>query len=172
MQNSSIIIRYANPSDAGAIADTAIEVWMDTYQTDTEALKKYVRTTFTAENFLKIIKTRQEILLAAEDAGKMIGFALLSTMEKPGDLKLPDPVEISKFYILKKYHGTGTASLMMDFCITEARHKGYKTLWLSVYEENHRAIRYYEKTGFRQAGEYPFEIDGEIYMNKLMLLSI
>jgi ribosomal protein S18 acetylase RimI-like enzyme len=40
----------------------------------------------------------------------------------------------------------------MDRILEECRKRGADLLWLTVWMQNHRAITFYEKTGFRLCG--------------------
>ena len=44
------------------------------------------------------------------------------------------------------------AALSMDRILEECRKRGADLLWLTVWMQNHRAIAFYEKTGFRVCG--------------------
>jgi ribosomal protein S18 acetylase RimI-like enzyme len=46
----------------------------------------------------------------------------------------------------------------MDDCLAWARGKGAKTLYLSVWENNHRAQRFYQRYGFKHLGEHKFMV--------------
>jgi ribosomal protein S18 acetylase RimI-like enzyme len=44
----------------------------------------------------------------------------------------------------------------MQNAVEEARRRGYDGLWLGVWENNARAMRFYEKKGFVKRGEHFF----------------
>ena len=50
----------------------------------------------------------------------------------------------------------------MRACIEEARTMGHKTIWLDVWEKNKRAIRFYEKWGFRLVGNAQYVIGRDV----------
>ena len=62
--------------------------------------------------------------------------------------------EIVSIYLLPEYIGRGYGSLLFRRCIEELRSLGFKDLLLWVLEDNARARRFYEREGFRPAGEY------------------
>jgi ribosomal protein S18 acetylase RimI-like enzyme len=49
----------------------------------------------------------------------------------------------------------------MAASLDAARELGGRTLWLSVWERNPRAIAFYEKTGFRNAGTKDFWVGSD-----------
>lgn len=71
--------------------------------------------------------------------------------------------EIGPFFVTATYHGLGAADVLMQGVIGEARASGLAQLELFVDTENHRAISFYEKHGFRrEATHYDgVRIDGQ-----------
>ncbi|MEQ9300666.1 MAG: GNAT family N-acetyltransferase [Cyclobacteriaceae bacterium] len=67
------------------------------------------------------------------------------------------------------YQGHGFGSKMFDYILMDLKTKGFRRiiLWGGVQCNNHRAVRYYEKLGFRSVGQ--FEYNG---LNLDMLLDI
>ena len=46
----------------------------------------------------------------------------------------------------------------MDWALQQARERGAEQIWLSVFSENHRAKRFYERYGFADQGPYAFMV--------------
>ena len=59
----------------------------------------------------------------------------------------------------------------MDWTFDEARRRGATRLYLTVYIDNHRARRFYDRYGFEAVGRYDFMVgshaDEDIIMRKL-----
>lgn len=65
---------------------------------------------------------------------------------------------ISSFFIKEKYRNKGYGFLMMQELIMKCNRDGFKGLTLCVFEENHPAIRLYEKSGFVKRGAPLYQI--------------
>ena len=63
--------------------------------------------------------------------------------------------EVGPFYVVPEAQGTGAADLLMEALVTHARELGVTQLELSVAADNPRAVRFYERHGFRQEGRLP-----------------
>lgn len=96
---------------------------------------------------------------------------------KLGPLKLPVATHrpamlIDQFYVLKEHHGSGIAPALMDWALNEGRRRGADELYLTVFVENHRARRFYERYGFEAVGRYAFMVgnhaDDDIIMKKVL----
>ena len=83
-----------------------------------------------------------------------------------------DSIELRQFYILKPWQGAGLAPAMMDWVLAEARRRGAAEIYLSVFADNHRARRFYEKQGFEPVGRYDFMVgthaDEDIVMRRAL----
>ena len=54
----------------------------------------------------------------------------------------------------------------------EARRRGCKHIQLSVYVDNHRARRFYEKRGFVEVGRYEFKVGNHIDDDRVMRVDL
>lgn len=83
--------------------------------------------------------------------GMMIGTA---SFGKSRWEKYSDYGEIISIYLLPDFIGKGYGSLLICKCVEELKQRGYHKVLLWVLEENHRARKFYEKTGFIDSGVF------------------
>ena len=88
----------------------------------------------------------RENILVALDGGKVVGFAGYGNAT---DEELPDAGELFALYVLPEYYGTGLGRRLTDAALALI---GQPKVALWVLKDNHRAIRFYEKYGFRADG--------------------
>lgn len=107
----------------------------------------------------------------AEVDGEAAGFV------KIGPLKLPvqpngPAMLLDQLYVLERHHGSGIARGLMDWVVAEASRRGARALYLTVYIDNHRARRFYDRYGFEAVGRYDFMVgeqaDEDIIMRKAL----
>jgi ribosomal protein S18 acetylase RimI-like enzyme len=72
--------------------------------------------------------------------------------------------------VLSPWHGTGVAQEMMAWALDHARSHGAREVILSVYVDNHRAHRFYERYGFRDIGRIAFRVGTTVDDDNLMRL--
>ena len=79
---------------------------------------------------------------------------------------------LDQLYVLKEHHGAGIAQALMDWALDETRRRGAERLYLTVYVDNHRARRFYDRYGFDAVGRYDFMVgshaDEDIIMRKML----
>ncbi len=87
-----------------------------------------------------------ENTLVAKDGERVLGFVCYGG----GGEEAPDTGEIFALYVLAAYYGTGLGRRLMDAGLEQLRDCDQIRLW--VLQGNERAIRFYEKCGFRPDG--------------------
>lgn len=107
----------------------------------------------------------------AEADGRVAGYAKLGPNDLPG--AAPErTLELYQLYLRARWHGTGVAQCLMDWVIGEARRRGASHLQLSVFVDNHRARRFYQKYGFAEVGQYVFMVGTHEDDDRIMRLEL
>lgn len=65
---------------------------------------------------------------------------------------------LNRFYLRADFFGTGVADLLMTRLQVEVERRGLEGLWLSVWQDAARAIRFYERQGFVKSGVTTFAV--------------
>jgi ribosomal protein S18 acetylase RimI-like enzyme len=166
----STSLRNASVDDADAIDTIFRTSFCDTFahlyrREDLEAfLSQFTRAAWEAE-----LHDREFAFRLAEVDGKVAAYVKL------GPLKVPvrpegRGIELKQLYVASEHHGTGIARALMDWAIDEARRRRGDELYLTVYVDNYRAKRFYDRYGFEAVGRYDFMVgsqaDEDIIMRK------
>ncbi|MEP9401476.1 GNAT family N-acetyltransferase [Sphingomonas silueang] len=168
----TVLLRPATPADAEALATIGRETFVETfghlYRPDDLAafLTNHTPANWAAE----LADPRFRILLAT--AGEAT-----AAYAKLGPPSLPftpqgTPVELRQFYVRSPWHGTGLAADLMERVLAEARATGADELYLSVFVDNHRARRFYERYGFARVGTYAFMVGTHADEDHVMRLAL
>lgn len=104
--------------------------------------------------------------------GAPVGYAKIGPVDFPLDRPDPHGIELYQIYLTDAAKGTGLADRLLDWAYAEARALGGRTLYLSVFTENHRARRFYRRHGFTEVGPYRFMVgdhaDEDIIMKRAL----
>jgi ribosomal protein S18 acetylase RimI-like enzyme len=107
----------------------------------------------------------------AEVDGEAAGYAKLGPVKIPVDTD-QSAILLDQLYVLKEHHGVGIARELMDWALAEAKRRSAQAMYLTVYVENHRARRFYDRYGFEAVGRYDFMVgnhaDEDIIMRKTL----
>lgn len=88
--------------------------------------------------------------------GDVVGYCMMGVLSMPVDDARG--VELHRLYVDESVKGAGVAAALMDDCIAWARSQQASALYLSVWENNERAQRFYRRFGFQDHGEWDFMV--------------
>lgn len=155
-------VRTALPEDAAVVAALAQRVFGEAYGSNLspEGLRQHLQTALTSEVFAREIAGGKAHFLLCEVGGNWAGFVKL---EASGNI-----LEIAKLYVDSIFHGSGVASALMQAGLERAKALGCKRVWLLVWEENSRAVRFYQKHGFEIVGKQEVWVGEVVFQDHLM----
>ncbi|MFM6938558.1 MAG: GNAT family N-acetyltransferase [Aquirufa sp.] len=78
----------------------------------------------------------------------MIGYLKVNWGDAQSENQDPNALEIERIYVLQQYHGTQVGALLYEQALSIAQARKAPYIWLGVWEENPRAIRFYQTQGF------------------------
>lgn len=99
----------------------------------------------------------QAAIRVAETSGELAGFVELAPKKLPYETSVA-AIELRRLYLKSSAHGRGIADELMQWALREAARRGARELVLSVFVDNHRARRFYERYGFEAVGKYDFMV--------------
>ena len=154
----SIVFRDPAPEDAKALADLGARSFTETFGHlyTPENLDLFLAN-HSEERWRSELSGPRFAIRIGEADGEAVAYAKLGPPSLPFEPQ-GKPVELRQFYILKPWHGTGAARELMQWVFEEARRRGADELYLSVFVDNHRARRFYERYGFVAVGRYDFMV--------------
>lgn len=159
------LIRPATAADADALAEFAERMFDEAFGADCDEgdMAAYLTEAFGPEKQRAEISEPGAIILLAEDARSkaLVGYLHAARATPPGSVSGDAPVELKRLYVDRSRQGSGLAKKLLDMGIERAKAAGARTMWLGVWENNHRAQRFYAREGFTRAGEQPFQIGSD-----------
>lgn len=101
-----------------------------------------------------------------------VGYVRLRERFAPPHLFETRAIEISRLYLRQAAIGCGYGSALMRACLERAIAGNFDTLWLGVWEDNLRAVRFYERWGFRMVGTQTFRLGTSVQTDWIMARSV
>lgn len=172
-------VRAARPGDHRTLHSIAAATFPLATPAGTarEAIDDFIATTLSEARFADYLVDADRELFLVEIDGVPSGYTMLvykpsTDPEVLGCLGSGPSAELSKCYLLPGNHGSGAATLLMQATVDAARNRGAAEVWLGVNQENERANRFYDKSGFAVVGTKHFMVGGELkddYVRSLAL---
>tara|TARA_A100001035_G_scaffold182328_1_gene145055 strand:- start:26 stop:610 length:585 start_codon:yes stop_codon:yes gene_type:complete len=165
---SGVHYRKAEVSDVGAIAEFGKRTFYETFFVPcgyTEAdIQTYFATDYSDEKVQGWIEDpKKHVSLAIETSSYAIAGYLV--IDGPTELPHKDvhekSPELKKLYVDEKFKGKGIAKTLMETGLRwlnteDCPYEG--DLFISVFSENHRGQKFYQKYGAEKIGEYLYPV--------------
>lgn len=107
----------------------------------------------------------------AEQGDTLSGYIKLGPSALPIETP-PATIELRQLYVRTPWQGSGVAAKLTEWAFAEARRRAARHMQLSVYVDNHRARRFYERRGFVEIGEYRFKVGNHVDDDRIMRVSL
>ncbi|WP_461173847.1 GNAT family N-acetyltransferase [Arthrobacter sp. Z1-9] len=162
-------IRKATTDDAGALAALAAVTFPLACppSSSPQDIAEHLANTLSERHFQAYLADPDVIILVIDAGGDLRGYSLL--VNRPAEdrdvvsvLEILPSVELSKCYVHPEHHGLGAAAELMHASLAAAAEAGGQGVWLGVNSQNARAIRFYEKSGFRKVGTKSFRLGSTV----------
>ena len=169
----SVSIRPALSSEADKIAALGTHVFTLTFghSVPKSDLDAFLEETYTPTAITKDLNNDAiDIIVAVDTEDDILGFAYLTRgSSEPCIDHIADKVELQRVYVQSQAHGRGIGRLLASAIEQMAVEQGFKNIWLGVWEENHKAIRAYEKWGYRRVGDHDFMLGAVVQTDHIMI---
>ena len=149
----------------------AARVFSETFAADNNPndMAAYMAIAFSPEQQRRELVDPECSYIVAEQDAQLAGYVLVRTGDDaPECVTVRPSVEIARLYVDRPWHGSGVAQRLMDAALADAVARGAVGAWLGVWEHNVRAVRFYEKNGFRDVGAHVFVLGSDSQTDRVM----
>ena len=116
------------------------------------------------------------VMLGEAADGTLLGYCTLG----PYDLQhhIPELLEGRRWWMLRMLYldeaakGSGLADALMTWAVGEARARQMQDVYLTVWVDNHRARRFYERHGFQEVGKYAYVVVNTVDDDRILRLTL
>ena len=137
-----------------------------------ENMNKYLNEEFSVQKLSGELQDKHAEFYFALLDGAVIGYLKINFGASQTELKDDKAVEIERIYVLNAFHGKKIGQLLYDKAIQISKEKNAEYVWLGVWEENLKAIRFYTKNGFVVFDKHIFKLGNEEQTDFMMKLSL
>ena len=130
-------IRHAEEHEVEALAKIWYDAWNDAHAQILPAELKRIRT---LESFTERMRSALATVRVAGPRGAPVGFHMVKDDE------------LYQLFVSAQARGSGVAAALIADAEAQLARAGVQTAWLACAIGNDRAARFYEKSGWRRAG--------------------
>ena len=170
----TIVIKSAGRADAAILQQVSRQTFYETFAaSNSEAnMTQYLEQQFAIEKLAAELSNTSSTFYFAWLNDRVVGYLKLNTGAAQTEAQGEHALEIERIYVLQELHGKKVGQLLYEKAIQVAQEKQVHFVWLGVWENNIRAIRFYEKNGFVTFDKHIFRLGDDEQTDLLMKKSI
>jgi len=134
-----------------------------------EVMQAYREKAFSVEACRAELLDEANILYGVFYNGKPAGYSKIIFSEPHPAVHLQPVTKLERLYLLSDYYDKELGHRLLEQAIGLSKAAGDKGMWLDVWKKNERAIRFYEKQGFKTVGESAFVLT-ETHSNPIWVM--
>ena len=135
-------------------------------------MNDYLENSFSAKKLQDELNDPNAEIYFVELDKQVIGYLKVNFGQSQTEIKDDNALEIERIYVLSKFHGKKIGQLLYDKAMQISKQRNVDYVWLGVWEENLRAIRFYEKNGFVKFDKHIFKLGDDEQTDIMMKLTL
>ena len=147
-----------NITDLENLQKISITTFKETFEevNTEEDMQKYLNENLNEEKLKSELENQNSEFYFAENNGEILGYLKLNFKDAQTEKVEENHFEIERIYVLKAFLGQKIGQILFDKAIEIGREKNLEYVWLGVWEENHRAIKFYKKMVLKSSENMTF----------------
>lgn len=172
--NTSLNIRKANFFDVEALQQIGKQTFIETFSDDNtqENMTTYLSVAFSTEKIVDEVRCEYSEFYLAVIGESIIGYLKINFENSQTEQKLSNSLEIERIYVLKEFQRKEVGQKLYNKAIEIAKCNCLRYVWLGVWEHNLKAIRFYEKNGFKVFDKHIFKLGDDEQTDLMMKLDL
>lgn len=173
MKALALSIHTVKPEEVDTLYQLSVQTFKETFeaQNTAEDMQAYIEDQLNLNQLTTELKNQDSVFYFARLDKEIVGYLKLNFNKAQKESVLEGKAfEIERFYILKLHQGKGLGSQLFKKAIKIGKDKGYKLLWLGVWEQNTKALEFYTKKGLTAFDSHLFQLGQDAQTDILMQL--
>lgn len=171
---NNVDIRKVVPADIERLVTIGQKTFLDTYGAlnTEENMRAYLESHFSKQRLKSELNNANIAYYFAVIEGVVIGYLKLNFGEAQTELKGEHSLEIERIYVLKEYQGKKLGQRFCRHAVEVAQQRQLDFVWLGVWEQNTKAIEFYEKNEFVAFDQHVFVLGDEEQTDLMMKFEV
>lgn len=124
-------------------------------------MKKYLQDNLSLEKLTDELNHPASMFFFARIGEDVVGYLKLNTGIAQTEGNNGDAVEIERIYVRNAFQGLKIGKALFEKAVSIAMERKASYIWLGVWEENHKAITFYEQNGFVAFDKHVFVLGND-----------
>lgn len=171
---SEISLRKIRLSEVESLQKISSLTFMETFSevNSKEDMRKYLDENLSLEKLKSEIENPESEFYISEIGNRIVGYLKLNFGKAQTENFGENGFEIERIYVLKEHLGQKVGQFLLDKSLEIGKEKSMDFVWLGVWENNERAIKFYKKQGFEVFSQHDFVLGNDVQTDLLMKLEL
>jgi ribosomal protein S18 acetylase RimI-like enzyme len=167
-------IEKVNKNEVEQLQSISRQTFAETFSDSNskENMDKYLNENLSIQKLSEELNNENSYFFFIKDGERNIGYLKLNMGPSQTEMKDETALEIERIYVIQEYQGKKVGQQLYEKAIQVAKEKKAQYVWLGVWEENHKAIQFYNKNGFEVFDKHVFVLGDEKQTDLMMRLFI
>ena len=154
------LIVKAKEGDFQLLADIGSKSFIESHgsSASTADINDYVNEKYNCDVLKEEIRNPENIYHIIFHNNQPAGYSKIVFNVPHSNIPLENVTKMERIYLLKEFYSLKLGFELFSFNIELSKNNNQAGMWLYVWKENHRAVRFYKRTGFKVVGSYDFKI--------------
>ncbi len=171
----SMIFKRCVIEDLDTLIEISRSTFIDAFEKDNnpEDFKRYMAKAFNRDKMRKELLNANSLfyfILLKEDG--LVGYVKLNRKDAQKEQFDVNALELERIYIKKEFQGQKLGEKALEIVVDIVKTQNASCLWLGVWEQNTRAISFYQRHGFIKFAEHPYIIGKDEQYDWMMKLDL
>lgn len=170
MHKLKIGIKEVQLQEAAILQKISTETFIETFGSanTAENMSKFLDENFSFSRITEELKDVHAKIFFATIRNEPVGYLKVNLQKEIVGNGQQNGMEISRIYVRKIFQGKNIGRMLFEKALSIAEEYCHIYIWLGVWENNPKAIRFYEKLGFKNAGSHLFKLGDDLQRDIIM----
>jgi ribosomal protein S18 acetylase RimI-like enzyme len=171
---NTIEIKKATILDLDSIQKISTQTFTETFAAvnTPENITDYIKNSLNLEQLTAELNNTNSQFYIAYSNSEVVGYLKINFGDAQTESINENALEVQRIYVLQNFHGKNIGQLLLEEVKKIAQTTGVDYIWLGVWEENHKALRFYTKNGFVVFDKHVFIMGNDEQTDLLMRFEI
>lgn len=171
---NTIEIKKASVSDLDTIQKISIQTFIETFAAvnTSENIANYIKDSLNTAQLTTEFNNANSLFYIAYLDKEVVGYLKINFGDAQTETISGNTLEVQRIYVLQSFQGKNIGQFLLDEVKKIAKNSAVDFIWLGVWEENHKALRFYTKNEFVVFDKHVFTMGNDEQTDLLMQLRI
>lgn len=161
--NNTITLKKLTPADAELLLELSRKTFYDAFYhlNHPDDMEAYAQKAFTVEKLTEELNNTDSEFYLVMLGNETAGYLKLNYRSAQTEFHDPEALEIERIYVLSHYQGKNIGGQLLNFVLDKAKEHQLNYIWLGVWDQNHGAIRFYQRHRFEVFSSHDFMLGSD-----------